>query len=129
MAINSGHKTNKKQQEDMETRRKQQYDIDQNPGPRSEAQKLYRIKKRKERAQRRVESKAGILIPMDVYCLWQANNRAWSPGNGITTLYLKELTISAIYQPLYGTENHQVELEGLRKEAERVIRTTKKVYL
>ena len=43
----------------------------------------------------------------------------------MTTLCLKELTISAIYQPVYGTENFQVELEVLRKEAERVIRTTK----
>ena len=73
-------------------------------------------------------NKTGILISKDFYCLWQAKNRAWSPGNRITTLYLKELTISAIYQPVHGTENHQVELEVLRKEAERVIRTTKKGY-
>ena len=33
-------------------------------------------------------NKTGILISKDVYCLWQANNRAWSPGNRITTLYL-----------------------------------------
>ena len=169
-------------------------------GPRSEGKKLCRIKKRKERAQQRVENKAkkiqqrfdrlpmkigtwnakrvkifssrfgemvkwcidqkwdivllsekinnsdgirffrhkgkgryllysnktGILISKDVYCLWQANDRAWSPGNSIASLYLKELTISAIYQPVHGSENHQVELEVLRKEAERVIRTTKK---
>ena len=69
-------------------------------------------------------NKTGILLSKDVYCLWQANNRAWSPGNRKTTLYLKELTISAMYQPVHGTENHQVELEVLRKEAERVIRTT-----
>ena len=74
-------------------------------------------------------NKTGILISKDVYCLWQANNRAWSPGNRITTLYLKELTISVMYQPVHGTENHQVELEVLRKEAEKVIRTTKRVYL
>ena len=61
-----------------------------------------------------------------MYYLWQANNRAWSPGNRITTLYLKELTISAIYQPVHGTENYQAELEVLRKEAERVVRKTKK---
>jgi len=70
-------------------------------------------------------NKTRILISKDVYYLWQANNIAWSPGNTITTLYLKELTISAIYQPLHGTENHQVELEVLRKEVDRVIRTTK----
>ena len=56
----------------------------------------------------------------------QANNRAWSLGNRITTLYHKELTISAIYQPVHGTENYQVELEVLIKEAERVARTRKK---
>ena len=60
-------------------------------------------------------NKAGMLISKDVYCLWQAHNRAWSPGNRVTTLYLKELTISAIYQPLHGTENYQVDLEVIRK--------------
>ena len=198
MASNFGYKTNEKQQKDMEIRWKQQYGIEKNPGARSEAQKLCRIKKRKERAQWRVEGKAkkiqqrfdrfpmkitwkvnrvnifssrfgemvkwcidqkwdivllsdmnnnndvirffrhkaqgryllfsnktGVLISKDVYCLWQANNKAWSPGNRIRTLYLKELTISATYQPVHGTENHQGELKVLRKEAERVIRTTK----
>jgi len=51
---------------------------------------------------------------------------AWIQCNSITTLYITELTISAIYQPVHGTENHQVELEVLKKEAEGVIRTTKK---
>ena len=71
-------------------------------------------------------NKTGILISKDVYSLWQNNSRAWSPGNRITTLYLKELTISVIYQPVHGSENYQVEMENLRKEAERVMRTTKK---
>ena len=71
-------------------------------------------------------NKTGMLISKDVYCLWQANSRAWSPGNRKTTLYPKELAISAIYQPVHGAENYQVELELLRKEAERVVRTTKK---
>ena len=74
-------------------------------------------------------NRTGILISKDVYCLWQDNNRRWSPGNRITTLYLKELAISAIYQPVHGSEDYQVEMEVLWKEAERVIRTTKKAYL
>ena len=71
-------------------------------------------------------NRTGILITKDVYCLWQDNNRTWSPANRITTLHLKDLTISAIYQPVYGSENYHAEMEVLRKEAERVIRTTKK---
>ena len=71
-------------------------------------------------------NRTGILISKDVYYLWQDNNKRWSPGNRITTLYLKELTISAIYQPVHGSEDYQVEMEVLRKEAERAIRTTKK---
>ena len=71
-------------------------------------------------------NKIGILISKDVYSLWQNNSRAWSPGNRITTFYLKELSISVIYQPVNGSENYQVEMDNLRKEAERVIRTTKK---
>ena len=74
-------------------------------------------------------NKTGILISKDVCCLWQANNRAWSSGIRITVLYLKELTISVIYQPVHGTDNHQVELEVLRKEAERVITTKKGIPL
>ena len=58
MASNLECKTNNKQQQDMEIKWKQQYDIEKNPGPRSEAQKLGRIKKRKERTHRRIESKA-----------------------------------------------------------------------
>ena len=35
-------------------------------------------------------NKTVILISRDVYCIWQANNRVWSTGKRITTLYLKE---------------------------------------
>ena len=66
---------------------------------------------------------------MDAYCLWQDNNRTWSPVNRITTLHLEELTVSAICQPVHGCENYHVEMEVLGKEAENVIRTTKQVYL
>ena len=58
MASNLDCKANNQQQQDMEIIGKQQYDVEKNPGPRSETPKLGRIKKRKERAQRRVESKA-----------------------------------------------------------------------
>ena len=34
-------------------------------------------------------NKTGILISKDVYCLWQANNRAWSPGNRMKQYIVK----------------------------------------
>ena len=58
MARNLGCKTNNKQQQHMEIKWKQQCDIEKNPGSRSEAQKLGRIGKRKERAQQRIGNKA-----------------------------------------------------------------------
>ena len=33
-------------------------------------------------------NRTGILITKDIYCLWQDNNRAWSPANRITTLHI-----------------------------------------
>ena len=57
MASTMGCKTNNKQQKDMEIGWKQQYGVEKHPGPRSDAQKLSTIKKRKKRTHRRVESK------------------------------------------------------------------------
>ena len=51
----------------------------------------------------------GMQISKDVYYTWQANNRAWSPSCTMTTLYLKELAISAIYQSVHGSENYQCQ--------------------
>ena len=54
IARNSGCNTDNKQQRDTEIKWKQQYDIEKNPGRGSETLKLDRIKKRKERAQQKV---------------------------------------------------------------------------
>ena len=48
MTSDLGCKTNNKQQNDMEIRWKQQYNLEKNLGPMSEAQKLSRITKGKE---------------------------------------------------------------------------------
>ena len=58
LASNLGCKSNNEQQPDMEKRWKQQFDIEKNPGRRSNAQKLARVKKRKERGHRRAGTKA-----------------------------------------------------------------------
>ena len=78
MVSNLGCKTNIKQQQGMKIKWKQQYNIEKNPGLRSEAQKLGRMRKRKERAQRRIGNKAKGLhqhykrLPMKI-ATWNVN--------------------------------------------------------
>ena len=70
--------------------------------------------------------KTGIILSKEMYNAWQNNKRKWYPCERTTTIVLKNLVLTAVYQPVFGSDNYDEEIWKIRTEIERVMAITPK---